>query len=164
MYLSRKIHPLAAVVLLSVSGCGAAPEVDATSASPAVAPAAAAPVTTGDGSSSGVVETAGGRYTFAATTCAIHLEGDAWDVEIAGPGKAPDGEKVFVQFSSTGDVLTIDLGIDSAFDSSERSWQAGQYITNKLKVDVSGRTVRVAELELVDLQGNRQPGSFEAEC
>ena len=160
----RWIHPLAAVVLLSLSGCGAAPEVEASRPPPDVASTAVAPATAPAGSSSGVVETAGGRYTFTATSCAIHLEGDRWDVEIAGPGEAPDGEKVFVQFSSTGDVLTIDLGIDSAFESSERSWQAGQYITNKLKVDVSGRTVRVAELELVDVQGNRQPGSFEAEC
>ena len=155
MNLYRWIHPLAAVVMLSLSACNAAPPDVNSSARSSVAAA---------NKSVGVVETADGRYAFTATSCAIHFEDDEWDIEIAGPGIAPDGEMVFVQFSSTGDVLTIELGVDTASASSDRILTAGEFNTNGMQVEVSGRNVRVADLELVDEHGKRRSGSFQAEC
>lgn len=149
------IQSLTAVVLLSLYGCNAAPEAPANDSS------AATMATVVASKSSGVVETAAGRYTFAPTTCAIHREGDVMDIEIGGPGKAPDGEKIYVEFSSTADTLSVELGVDTPFASSERTLNARQFVS---RMNVSGKTIRVADLELVDHNGARQSGSLQIDC
>ncbi|MBE7734086.1 hypothetical protein [Devosia faecipullorum] len=106
----------------------------------------AAPVTS-------VLETAAGRYEFAPTTCAIHGQGGAEDIEIQGPGTTPDGEKFFFELSSTANVITIDLGVDGPFSSAERRIQAGRVYSREFTIMTSGRQLSVADLVLVDENG-----------
>src|SRR5690606_36470477 len=102
-----------------------------------------------------------GRYTFTPTTCAIHREGDVMDIEIGGAGQAPDGEKIYFEFSSTADALSIELGVDTPFASSDRTLNARQFVST---MTVSCKAVRVAEQELGDDQGNRQSASQQIDC
>ena len=158
MSVHRWVLPVGAVVLTSLLGCDAAHQAPAAASTP-VATAVAAPNT-----SSGFVGTADGRYTFTPTSCGIHREGDGFDIEISGPGKAPDGEMIHVDFSSTANELSIELGVDKPFARSGRSLKAGEFVTRKMLVEASDKAVRVADLELVDEQGNRRSGSLEIDC
>ena len=158
------IQAVAAVLVLSMLGCEAVPEAPvATTTSASVATRVAAP-STSSGTASGAVETTEGSYSFSPVTCVIHREGDVLDIEAGGPGKAPNGEKIYVEFSSTANELSIDVGVDTPFASSERTLKAGQFVSKKMQVEVLDKTIRVAELELVDEQGNRRPGSLEIKC
>ena len=111
----------------------------------------------------GVVETAAGRYRFTPSTCAIHDEDGVPDIEVGGPGTAPDGEPIHVGFSSTARALDIHLGVDTPFASPERSLRA-DVGGGDMPIEVTGRTIRVAELELVDDAGGRAAGSLLIEC
>lgn len=88
------------------------------------------------------------------------------DVEIGGPGTAPDGERIYVDLSSTANALDIGLGVDTKFASSERSLRAGQHITSPFKVTLTDRVVRASGIALVNNQGESidQNASFEADC
>ena len=101
----------------------------------------------------GILETAGGTYEFVPTTCAIQKEDDAQDIEVMGTGTSPDGEKFHFGLSSTGNEIIIDLGVDGPFKTSERQIRAGRYVSQAFNVDVSGRTVSVSGLALVDERG-----------
>lgn len=153
----RYVRLLPAVVLVALYGCNVAVEGPSSSSSKP-ATAAASP---GSGVSSGFVETASGRYVFTPKTCVIHHEGGVPDVEIGGAGKAPDGEKIYVDVSSTADELSIELGVDTPFAAAERTLRASRFAS---KLEISGQTLRVADLELVDDQGQRQPASLQIDC
>lgn len=118
----------------------------------------------GTNTPTGVVQTQSGPYNFAPAVCAVHIEDGEPDIEISGPGTSPDGEKIFVDFSSTANELTIALGVDRRFSSSDRELKAGQYVTEKFDIEVSGSTIRVPGLVLADASGARQPGSLEIKC
>lgn len=101
----------------------------------------------------GVLETSAGRYEFTPATCAIHSQDGADDIEIQGPGTAPDGEKFFFELSSTANAMTIGLGVDRPFASPERRIKAGRVVSQEFTVVVSGRQLSVAGLVLVDENG-----------
>lgn len=113
---------------------------------------------------SGVVQTDEGSYNFIPRTCAVHIENGEPDIEVSGAGTSPDGEKIFVDFSSIADELSIKLGVDQPFASSDRALKAGQYVTEKLVIEVSGTTIRVSDLVLADASGTRRTGSLEINC
>ena len=50
----------------------------------------------------GVLESPVGTYEFTTTVCRIFLEDNFEDIEIMGPGTAPDGENFYFELSSTG--------------------------------------------------------------
>lgn len=146
--------------MLLLAGCTAAGDGEEAAASKAAPVAGATAAKAG----SGVIETEAGRYVFTPTTCAMGSQDGVPDIEVQGPGTAPDGEKVFVEFSSTADALTIKLGVDRAFSSPDRSLKAGHIYTQKMPVEVAGSTIRVPELELVDDNGTRQSGNMRIDC
>ena len=88
------------------------------------------------------------------------------DVEIGGPGTAPDGERVYVELSSTANALDIGLGVDTKFASPERGLRAGQHVTRPFTVTVTDRVVRASGIALASKQGESvdQNASFEADC
>lgn len=98
----------------------------------------------------GVLETSAGRYHFTPTTCAIYRQDGVDDIEIQGPGTAPDGEKFFFGLSSTANAITVGLGVDSPFASPERQLMAGQYVSQEFTIVASGQQLSVAALVLVD--------------
>lgn len=157
MRIHRCMPLLAAVALLSLSGCNVAVDTGSLTSSGDTAASA----TQAANHRSGLVETASGRYAFTPKVCAIHYEDGVPDIEIGGAGKAPDGEKIYVQFSSTADQLTIDLGVDSAFATAERRLRADDFVSG---MEISGKTIRVANLALVGEQGSRQPASLKIDC
>lgn len=143
-----------------LAACGAS---DAPPAAPDAerAPAEAASTRI---AASGVIDTASGRYTFTPRVCAIHKEDGVDDIEISGPGTSPDGAKVFVDFSSTANELSIALGVDTPFSSPDRQLKAGQYVTEPMDIRVDGRTIHVANLTLRDGDDHLLPGSLRIDC
>lgn len=103
--------------------------------------------------SPGILETSTGLYEFTPTSCIIYIEDGVPDIEIQGPGTAPDGEDFYFDFSSTANEMTIVLGMDAPYVSSDRKLQAGQFVSNAFTVEASGDTVSVTGLNLVDEQG-----------
>lgn len=101
----------------------------------------------------GVLETSAGIYEFTPTTCAIYQEEDIDDIELGGPGKAPDGEEFYFELSSTANALTINLGASGPFASADRRIQAGRYVSQPFTVEVSGAAVTARDLVLVDENG-----------
>lgn len=101
----------------------------------------------------GVLETAAGRYEFTPTTCGIYSQDGVDDIEIQGPGTAPDGEKFFFELSSTANAMTIGLGVDRPFASPERKIHAGRVYSQEFTIVASGRQLSVADLVLVDENG-----------
>src|SRR5690606_13114342 len=70
------------------------------------------------------LETSAGAYDFTPTICAVHKEDDVYDIEIGGRGIAPDGEEFYLEFSSTGDELSVGPGVDGPFASAARELRA----------------------------------------
>jgi hypothetical protein len=105
------------------------------------------------GTQTGLLETSAGRYEFTPTTCAIYSHDGVDDIEIQGPGTAPDGEKFFIELSSTANAMTIGLGVDGPFSNSERELKAGRVASQEFTIVTSGRKLSVAGLMLVDENG-----------
>lgn len=101
----------------------------------------------------GALETSAGRYEFTPTTCGIYSQDGADDIEIQGPGTAPNGEKFFFELSSTANAMTIGLGVDRPFASPERRIQAGRVYSEEFTIVVSGKRLSVAGLILVNENG-----------
>lgn len=139
---------LATLSLLAVAGCS--PE--AGSSQPAPADSTAKGV--------GVLEASTGAYEFTPMTCAVHKEDGVDDIEVAGPGTAPDGEEFYFELTSTGNELTVSLGATGPFDSADRRLRAGRYVSQEFAIDVSGGRMTVRHLVLVD--ENRQPVDDDA--
>lgn len=99
----------------------------------------------------GTLETAGGAYEFEVASCGIHADGDGYDVALRGPGTTPDGERFHLDLSSG--ELTIDLGVDAPFKTSDRQIRAGNYISKEFALEVADRVVTVTDLVLVDERG-----------
>lgn len=99
----------------------------------------------------GVLETSVGSYEFTPVSCGIHEEDGVYDILIAGPGTAPDREAFYLDLSSN--EMTIELGVDVPFKTSDRQIRAGQYVSQPFSMDVSGRIVSVSSLALVDERG-----------
>lgn len=99
----------------------------------------------------GTLETSQGTYVFTPRSCGIYEEDGEYDILIAGSGSAPDGEVFHLDLSSS--ELTIDLGVDEPFKTSERQIRAGDYISQPLTLEVSGRTVSASSVALVDERG-----------
>lgn len=102
---------------------------------------------------SGALETAAGRYEFTPSTCAFYEQDGIYDIEIRGPGTAPDGEKFFFELSSTANALTIGLGVDRPYASPERKIEAGRVVSQEFTIVTSGRQLSVTNLMLVDENG-----------
>ena len=98
----------------------------------------------------GILQTSAGTYEFTLASCGIFKEGDIDDIEIRGAGKTPKGEKFHFDLTSTGNEMTINLGVDQPFKSSDRQIRAGQYVSQPFRLVVTGRVVTVTELKLVD--------------
>lgn len=124
---------------LMLTGCSAEAEAPTSESSAVVAISA--------------LETSAGRYEFTPTTCGIYSQDGFDDIEIQGPGTAPDGEKFFFQLSSTANAMTIGLGIDRPFASPERQIQAGRVYSQEFTIVASERQLSVADLVLVDENG-----------
>ena len=112
-------------------------------------PAPSEPVKGGQG----LLETSAGTYEFTPKTCAIYEDEGVFDIEIQGPGTAPDGEVFYFDFSSTGNEMGLALGVDAPFKSSDRKIQAGQFVSKLFEVEVSQKVISVRDLTLVDEQG-----------
>ena len=102
----------------------------------------------------GLLETSAGIYEFTPKTCAIYEEDGVFDIEIQGPGTAPDGEVFYFDFSSTANEMGLALGVDARFKSSDRKIQAGQFVSKLFEVEVSQKVISVRDLTLVDEQGH----------
>lgn len=152
-----------ALTVFSLSACADGPGGDSA---PGTEQGSAAAPETGASARNGVVTTSAGRYVFTAATCAAGMEGGAIDAEISGPGTAPDGEPIFVDFSSTGQALTIGLGVDKPFSSPERQLRGGQYVTRPFSVTLTGQTVLASEIVLAADDGSviDDKASFEVDC
>lgn len=101
----------------------------------------------------GSVDTTAGAYEFTPTSCVVHKEDGVFDIEIQGPGTAPNGEKFFFELSSTANAITIGLGVDGPFASPERLLKAGRYVSQEFDIEVSGSNLSVLGLVLVDENG-----------
>lgn len=144
-----------------LAGCGNGAE------SPAPAPAATAaskPIAAVKKANTGVIETSAGRYVFTPNGCRAHDVDGFPDLEASGPGTAPDGEKIFVELSTVGNRVVIELGVDRPMQSSDRRLQAGEGVTDKLDIQVSDNAVRIASLTLLDDDGKRITGSLQMDC
>ena len=94
----------------------------------------------------GALQTVSGVYAFAPKACAIYKDGDFYDIEVHGPGTASDGEKVYLELSSTADALDVSFGVDSVFASSDKKVRSD----GKLQIHVDGSRIRAVEIKLVD--------------
>jgi hypothetical protein len=101
----------------------------------------------------GVLETSAGVFAFTLTSCSVYRGDGVDDIEIDGPGTAPDGEKFFFELSSTGNELTIGLGVDGPFASPERRLKAGRYVSQEFTLVVSERQMSASGVVLVDENG-----------
>ncbi|MHA6732321.1 hypothetical protein [Devosia sp. A369] len=132
----------AALPILMLTAC--TPE--AANAPPAIETAAVAV---------GTVVTKAGVYILKPTSCGFHHEDGFDDIEISGPGTAPDGEKIFFELSSTANEMTMALGADGPFDTVERRVKAGRFVSEEFRLEVSGKTVSASGMVLVDQNGER---------
>lgn len=101
----------------------------------------------------GVLETSAGVFAFTLTSCSVYRGDGVDDIEIEGPGTAPDGEKFFFELSSTGNAMTIGLGVDGPFASPERQLKAGRYASQEFTLVVSERQMSASGVVLVDENG-----------
>ncbi|WP_323006380.1 hypothetical protein [Pseudorhodobacter sp.] len=99
------------------------------------------------------LQTSAGAYEFTPKSCLIHVEDGLPDIEIQGPGTAPDGEKLYFDFSSTANEMSIELGVDTPFTSTDRVLTAGQFVSKAFTVEVFENIISVADVHLVDGQG-----------
>lgn len=150
-------------MLLGATACSDAPA-DKAAQNPAENAATASSSTASN--ATGTVVTSFGRYIFTPSHCAIGTEGGIDDIEIGGPGKSPDGEPIYVEYSSTADELEIKLGVDKPFTTSEYKFVAGQHSTEPIEYSVSGKTVRATGISLANAQGAiiDTEASFEIDC
>lgn len=162
------MRPAAALGLVPLAflifGCGDDGDAAPVTETPAVADAedeSAVPAGDDAGAAdggSGVVATDEGDYSFAPTTCVVY-EGE---VEVGGPGTAPDGTPVFVTMSAGEGYanLRIDIGVDDEFSSSDDI-----LISGDLDLDLSGSIIS-GSASLRD--GSGGPDSvdvtFEVDC
>lgn len=114
-------------------------------------PQPGAPIEVKEGT--GILETSAGSYVFTPSTCAIYRGDGVDDIEIQGPGMAPDGEKFFFELSSIANAMTIDIGVDSPFASPDRQLMAGRVASQEFTIVVSDRKISVSGMVLVDENG-----------
>lgn len=110
--------------------------------------------------SPGVLETSTATYEFTPVTCVIHMEDGVPDIEIQGPGLASDGESFYLDFSSSANEITIELGVDEPYETLGRTLRAGEYVSTAFEVDVSDGVISVTGLDLVD--GQSEPVDSDA--
>jgi hypothetical protein len=103
--------------------------------------------------STGILQTSMGTYEFTPINCAIHRENGVDDIEIRGPGTAPDGERIHFDLSSTANEVAVGLGVDSPFSSPKRQLKAGKYSSQEFAIVLSGSAIIISKLVLVDGQG-----------
>lgn len=106
----------------------------------------------------GILQTALGAYQFTPGICVIYKDGEDYDIEIQGPGVAPDGEKVYFELSSTGNEISVKLGVDERFKSSERKLLAGKYVSQEFTLKVDGKIITVTDISLVNNNGEPVKG------
>lgn len=85
-------------------------------------------------------------------------------IEVSKPGTAPKGKKVFSEFSSTTNELSVSIRADRSFVISDPSLTADRFVSKEMEVEVSGKTIRVADLKRVDEHGDFLLGSLEINC
>ncbi|HHX83038.1 MAG TPA: hypothetical protein GX696_08675 [Pseudomonadaceae bacterium] len=116
----------------------------------------------------GVLKTAQGDYTFEPTTCGVYREDNVDDLEIHGPGTAPDGEAFFFELSSTAETMSLSLGVNKPMTHSDRVIHAGRWNSEPFVVAISedGRKFSAKDIVLVDWNQNRIDGlaSLEIDC
>ncbi len=98
----------------------------------------------------GVLETPNGRYEFSLRSCAIYLDDGKYDIELQGPGIAPDGEKIFIEYSSTAEAISVKLGVDQPYKSTDRTIKAGNYVTEAMKLTVTDNIIEIHDIVLMD--------------
>lgn len=110
----------------------------------------------------GSLKTEQGVYEVAARGCGVYKEEGAYDIEIYGPGKTPTGEKMYFEFSSTGQSIDINVGVDSQFSSSDNRIQS----SGEFKLAVDGQTIQVSRIRLLDQNRQliSQDATFEIDC
>lgn len=147
--------------LLAIAACTPETSTDGAAAS-ADAAAPAAPAT----KHSGVLQTKQGAYRFTPTSCIFHKENGVYDIEIEGPGTAPDGEKFYFELTSTGNGVAVKLGVDGRYQSSDRKLIAGQHVTEAFTLDVSDKSLSIPKLVLADSNGQRvdDSASLRIDC
>lgn len=100
----------------------------------------------------GVLETTDGVYRFTPAVCAIHVEDGFPDIEVAGPGLTAEGESFYLDFSSTANEVTLELGVNKPFASVDRTVRAGEYVSSPFNSEVIGKTISVTDLNLINEQ------------
>ena len=88
----------------------------------------------------------------------IYLEDNFYDIEVQGPGTAPNGEAFFFELSSTAGEISISLGVDTAFAHSDRTLNAGAYHSKPFSIQVSGSTITLSDLVITDENGAELEG------
>lgn len=101
----------------------------------------------------GILQTAAGIYEFKATSCAVYAADDDHDIEIRGPGTAPDGGVFYFELTSTGNAIVLELGVDKPFESMDQQIKAGQFYSKPFTITVEDRLITVTDLALVDGNG-----------
>ena len=116
----------------------------------------------------GVLKTAQGDYTFEPTVCGVYQEDNFDDIEIHGPGTAPDGEAFFFELSSTAESLSLALGVNKPMTHSDRVIKAGRWSSESFVVAISEdrKQFSAKDIVLVDWNQNRIDGlaSLEIDC
>ena len=114
----------------------------------------------------GILQTSMGAYKFTPNVCVIYLEDDFYDIEVQGPGTAPNGEAFFFELSSTAAEISISLGVDTAFAHSDRTLNAGAYHSKPFSIQVSGSTITLSDLVITDENGAELEGptTLEINC
>lgn len=107
----------------------------------------------------GVLITPAGLYKFTATACSAGVYDGEVEVEVYGPGTAPDGEIMFLSFSALANTLTIKLGKDKMLGATERELVAGQHHTERFDTEVTGLTVEVRDIILATQDQERVAGT-----
>lgn len=150
--------------LLAIAACSSETSTDGAAAT-ADATAPTAPTASAN-KHSGVLQTKQGAYRFTPTSCTFHKEDGVYDIEIEGPGQAPDGEKFYFELTSTGNGVAVQLGVDGRFQSSDRKLIAGRHVTEAFTIDVSGQSLSIPKLVLADSNGRRvdDSASLRIDC
>ena len=146
--------------LLALAACSSEKTANGEAAATDAAPAASV------GEHSGVLQTAQGAYQFTPTSCLFNKEDGVYDIEIQGPGQTPDGEKFYFELSSTGNEMSVQLGVDAPFQSPERRLVAGQYVSEAFTLDVSDKSLSIPKLVLNNERGERvdDNASLQIDC
>lgn len=139
MKLSAVATAVTCALVLATGGCSAPPEGQGSD-DVADAPKRQAPATAYQRV---VLDTDAGGFWFEPARCSIYQEDGVPMYDIAGAGKSPDGQPIYVTMededgdASTGADIRIHVGVDAAFKHGDPVWISNDQQSHALRVDAS---------------------------